>query len=158
MGIGGVRSSRFSAERRSYTYKICTIKDPFKVYTHWFVANLVPVETGLNQAIKILLATEDFSSFMKSNSDSEHARCRLYYATWEKASEYEFVFQIEANRFLRNMVRAIVGTLVAVAKGNINPGEFKHIIEKKDRSFAGESAPAHGLYLKEVTYPQSVYI
>ena len=109
----------------------------------------------MNAAAAYLLEIEDFTSFAKIHSDVKTHICDVRKARWERRDD-KWVFTIEADRFLRNMVRAIVGTLVDVGKGKISVQEFKDVITKKDRGSAGGSAPAQGLYLVKVEYPQEL--
>ncbi|MDR1877001.1 MAG: tRNA pseudouridine(38-40) synthase TruA, partial [Flavobacteriaceae bacterium] len=109
-----------------------------------------------NRAAKILFEYTDFTSFSKLHADNKTNDCAIFRANWEQ-NEDELVFTVSANRFLRNMVRAIVGTLIDVGRGKLSIEEFREIIEKKDRKFASASAPAQGLILVNVDYPQHIY-
>ena len=110
----------------------------------------------MNEAAELLFEYEDFTSFSKLHTDVKTNNCKLMCARWESVGE-EWVFTIEANRFLRNMVRAIVGTLFEVGKGTLSLDDFRAVIEAKDRGKAGHSVPACGLYLVDVTYPSFVF-
>ena len=110
----------------------------------------------MNQGAEMLKKYTDFSCFSKSNTDTFTNNCEITYAHWEEQNEM-LVFTISANRFLRNMVRAIVGTLLDIGTEKISLKDLETIIHSKNRSNAGTSAPAHGLYLTEVNYPEEVY-
>jgi len=143
--------ARFDATSRSYEYHIHFKKDPFRENRSCFLYYRVDVDL-MNEAAALLKTFSDFSSFCKLHTDAKTMICKISKAEWIKTSN-GIVFQITSDRFLRNMVRAIVGTLLQVGKGVITVEEFCEIIEKKNRSEAGESMPACGLYLTEVTYP-----
>ena len=144
--------ARFSALNRTYHYFICTQKDPFRVGRSWLFERKLNLET-MQKAADLLLGFEDFESFSKTNTQVKTFLCDISRAHWEE-EEGILRFEITADRFLRNMVRAIVGTLVEVGLGKISPNDFADIIESKDRSQAGYSAPAAGLFLKEILYPK----
>jgi len=144
--------ARFSATGRAYRYTITRYKDPFQVnYSHYFVGNL---DLDLmNQGAEFLLSVNDFTSFSKVNTDTKTNICSVNYAKWEQTGN-KLVFTIRADRFLRNMVRAIVGTLLELGAGKITFDEFRQIVASKNRSDAGESVPAAGLFLVKVDYPE----
>lgn len=144
--------ARFSALSRTYHYFICTRKDPFLVGRSWLFQRKLNME-AMQQAAELLLGYEDFESFSKTNTQVKTFLCRISRAKWEQ-EEGLLKFEITADRFLRNMVRAIVGTLVEVGLGKISPNDFADIIESKDRSQAGYSVPACGLFLTDIQYPQ----
>lgn len=148
--------ARFDATERTYHYFLQIGKNPFNYDFAWQVFADLDVEL-MNQAAEKLLGKKDFSSFAKIHTDVKTHICEVKFAEWSK-SENELKFTITADRFLRNMVRAIVGTLVDVGKGKISLEEFNNIIAQKDRSFASGSAPAQGLYLVEVVYPKSIFV
>lgn len=143
--------ARFSALSRTYEYHISTRKDPFLREYAWQVNFQLDLKK-MNDCASILKEYTDFTSFSKSHTDVKTNNCRIMHARWE-SSGTELVFTIQADRFLRNMVRAIVGTLVEVGRGRITPLEFRTIIESKNRSRAGESVPAHALFLTNIEYP-----
>lgn len=143
--------ARFDAVRRSYEYHIHFDKDPFKHGYSWLIKDSLNVK-AMNQAAALLPGYTDFSSFSKSHTQVFTNNCKLVRAEWREV-QGGLIFHISADRFLRNMVRAIVGTLVMVGKGSISPGHLRQIIESKDRSAAGASVPACGLYLTEIVYP-----
>lgn len=148
--------ARFDALERTYHYFIQIGKNPFNFETTWQMKNKLNID-AMNLAAELLLGKKDFSSFAKLHTDVKTHICDVKYAKWKKNGEI-LQFTITADRFLRNMVRAIVGTLVEVGKGKLNLEEFKQIIEQKDRSFAAGSAPAQGLFLAEVKYPKSIFL
>ncbi|MDF2436602.1 MAG: tRNA pseudouridine synthase [Bacteroidota bacterium] len=149
-------NSRFDAVSRTYEYHITKKKDPFNVDGAWFVYGPLHVEE-MNKAAKVLFEYTDFTSFAKSNTQSFTNNCKIYKAEWVVQNDM-LVFTISADRFLRNMVRAIVGTLVDVGKGKLDVNGFQAIIESRNRSNAGFSVPAEGLYLTEVLYPDGYFL
>ena len=147
--------ARFDSTDRTYHYFVQIGKDPFNHDFTWQVFADLNLEL-MNNAAEKLLGKQDFSSFAKIHTDVKTHICDVKFARWEKCGN-ELKFTITADRFLRNMVRAIVGTLVEVGKGKISLEEFNNIIAQKDRSFASGSAPAQGLYLVDVVYPKSIF-
>jgi tRNA pseudouridine38-40 synthase len=143
--------ARFDATLRSYEYHVHFNKDPFKINHSWELRDKPDVEL-MNAAAKIVMEYADFSCFSKSNTQTFTNNCKISRAEWVE-KEDGLVFHISADRFLRNMVRAIVGTLMLVGKNEIEPEAVRAIIESKNRSNAGTSVPAYGLYLTEVKYP-----
>lgn len=144
--------ARFDAVKRSYEYHLHFAKDPFLRERSWLLRD-VPDVDAMNAAARILLDYEDFSCFSKSNTQVHTNNCRIVRAEWVWHNEDRLIFHISANRFLRNMVRAIVGTLLEIGQGK-HPPEYMHtVIQSQDRSVAGTSVPACGLYLTEVVYP-----
>ena len=143
--------ARFDASSRTYHYHLHFGKDPFKLNRSWLIKDQLDLEL-MNQAASELLNYTDFSCFSKSNTQTFTNNCSIVKASFE-ATEDGLRFTIKADRFLRNMVRAIMGTLVRIGKQEIDVAEFRQIIESKNRSNAGQSVPACGLYLVEVEYP-----
>ena len=143
--------ARFSAVARTYHYYIHTRKDPFLHSHSWQIPYPLDFER-MNAAAKVLLEYQDFTSFSKLHTDVKTNLCDLRQAHWDELSPGRWRFTITANRFLRNMVRAIVGTLVEVGRGRIGIEELRRIIEAKDRCSAGESVPAKGLFLVDIKY------
>ncbi|WP_231424804.1 MULTISPECIES: tRNA pseudouridine(38-40) synthase TruA [Pedobacter] len=143
--------ARFDATARAYKYYLHFEKNPFKLNRSWLVKDKLDVDL-MNQAALLLLDYTDFSCFSKSNTQTFTNNCKITKAIFAE-TDGGLVFTIEADRFLRNMVRAIMGTLVRIGKKEINLEEFKAIIESKNRSKAGQSVPACGLYLVKVEYP-----
>jgi len=148
--------ARFDATDRTYHYFVQIGKNPFNFDSTWQIRHELNMDK-MNEAAKLLLGKQDFSSFAKLHTDVKTHICDVKFAQWERIGN-ELKFTITADRFLRNMVRSVVGTLVDVGKGKINLEEFNEIIAQKDRSFASGSAPAQGLYLVEVVYPKSIFI
>lgn len=147
---------RFDAIWRSYIYKITYRKNPFEQELLWHYFRPLDLEK-MNEAAALLLAHEDFECFSKVKTEVNHFGCKIKAAYWEQKG-HELHFHITANRFLRGMVRAIVGTLVDVGEGKLSAEQFQEILESRDRSQAGSSAPASGLFLCEVTYPEDIFI
>lgn len=147
--------ARFDALERTYEYWVVQEKSPFlDGYAHYVRQNL---DIGaMNEAAKLLLDYEDFACFSKSNTDVKTFLCSIKKATWTQEKEL-LVFTIRANRFLRNMVRAIVGTLLDVGMGKSSAEDVKAIIKSGDRGKAGPSVPAKGLYLTKVLYPENIH-
>ena len=148
-------NARFSAISRTYKYYISRTKDPFFNSSSWFLHGSIDVK-AMNQACSILLRHSDFTSFSKLHSGSKTNICKIYYAAWDE-EENRLVFTIKADRFLRNMVRAIVGTMIEIGFGKMNQKEFEEIILAKDRCRAGTSAPAKGLFLADIEYPREIF-
>jgi len=148
--------ARFDAISRSYEYQIWLGKNPFLMDTTWQIHSKKLDIAKMNEAAAILLNYTDFKCFSKSKTDVFTYDCDITKANWIVKDDL-LVFYISANRFLRNMVRAIVGTLYNVGIGKISIAEFIKIIESKDRTKAGISVPAQGLFLTKVTYPTSIY-
>lgn len=142
--------ARFDAKKRTYQYHINTYKNAFSGNLSWYYTKSLDIEL-MNDAAKILLNHTDFESFSKSNTDVNTYNCKIYEAFWIKENN-ELVFTISADRFLRNMVRAIVGTLVNVGLHKISLTDFNNIILSKNRSNAGFSVPACGLFLTKIEY------
>ena len=148
--------ARFDAVQRSYAYWVVQQKDVFlHDYAHYLRAEL-DIE-AMNQAAAILLETKDFQCFSKSNTDVKTYICDVRKAYWQQDGQV-LVFHITADRFLRNMVRAVVGTLIEVGLGRCSNTQFKQILASKDRRQAGVSVPAQGLYLTEVQYPKNIFL
>lgn len=146
--------ARFSAVSRTYKYYISTKKNPFKADTSF--KYLLPLNIDkMNEAARILAEYEDFTSFSRLHTDVKTNNCKILWAEWEVLNT-QLIFTIKADRFLRNMVRAIVGTLLEVGKGKLSLNDFRKIIEAKDRAAAGASAPAKGLFLVDVEYPEEI--
>lgn len=147
--------ARFSATARTYEYWITTLKNPFLINKAYLYPKTLDINL-MNEAAAELKNHIDFSCFSKSNTDTHTNNCNITHAQWQQTDE-KLIFTITADRFLRNMVRAIVGTLIEIGLGKIDLADFKNIIDSKDRSNAKTSAPAQGLYLTEVKYPKEVY-
>jgi tRNA pseudouridine38-40 synthase len=158
-------NSRFDAVQRTYQYWITTERNPFLANTAFYVHENLDIDL-MNEACKKLLLTKDFNCFCKSGANSATTFCNVTDAKWVKkeitnqpfASGHFLVFEITADRFLRNMVRAIVGTLLDVGKRKTSVEQFEKILKSKNRSNAGVSVPAHALYLSSVIYPENIFV
>lgn len=142
--------ARFDATKRTYEYHINIFKDVFLENLSWYYQKELDVH-AMNHASKILLQHTDFKCFSKVNTDVNTFNCKIFEAYWKKENN-KLIFTISADRFLRNMVRAIVGTLINVGLHKITTKDFNAIIENKNRNDAGFSVPAHGLYLTKIEY------
>lgn len=143
--------ARFSAIRRTYHYFVYTKKNPYRRhYAHRLT--FVPDYELMNQAAALLLDAEDFTSFSKLNNDQKTNICDVQHARWVQIEEDYWRFEITANRFLRNMVRAVVGTLLEVGRGRMSIDEFRKVIAVQNRCSAGESVAANALFLVDVQY------
>jgi tRNA pseudouridine38-40 synthase len=149
-------SARFGALSRTYTYYISRQKDPFNEDSSWDLHGDIDIKK-MNKAGDILLKHTDFTSFSRLHTDVKTNNCRVMNALWEEKGN-QLVFTIKADRFLRNMVRAIVGTMVNVGFGKITVKEFEEIIKAKNRGKAGRSAPAKGLFLTGIEYPEDIFV
>ena len=149
--------ARFDALSRTYQYHITTQKNPFTNDISCKVPPTIDVEK-MNTAAAKLLHYADFTSFSKLHTDVKTNICTIHQAQWTQLSQTEWVFTIQADRFLRNMVRAIVGTLFDVGNNKISVAEFCAIIEQKNRCSAGASVPAHALFLVDVAYPTTIFM
>ena len=149
--------ARFDALERTYYYRITTRKDPFQYQTRTRVGKILDFPR-MNQAAKQLLGKQDFASFCRTHTDVKTTICDVRRAEWIQESETEWTFVITADRFLRNMVRAVVGTLFEVGKGKMTEAQFAQVIAAHDRCQAGHSAPAEGLSLVEIIYPKKIYL
>ncbi|GAA4423228.1 tRNA pseudouridine(38-40) synthase TruA [Pontibacter saemangeumensis] len=143
--------ARFDAEARTYHYYITFAKNPFRRHHAWYHSRPLDVER-MNAAAAVLLEYEDFTTFSKVKGDTKHYRCTIYEAVWRLQGQ-ELVFTIRANRFLRGMVRLVVGTLVDVGRGKLTVQQFEQIVASQDRSKSSGAAPAEGLFLAKVEYP-----
>lgn len=149
--------ARFDAVRRTYEYHIIDHKDPF-LHTQ-----ATRIRSGLNfaamnEAAQLLIGKQDFASFCRTNTDVKTTMCNLMQAEWKELKDGHAVFTISADRFLRNMVRAVVGTLFEVGRGKITKEQFAEIITQHNRSAAGDSAPAEGLFLTHIEYPNEIFL
>ena len=149
--------ARFDATYRTYKYYVTIRKDPFNRHYAWRLFNSLDFEK-MNEAARELFDYTDFTSFSKLHTDVKTNNCRIMHAEWTQVSGTEWVFTIKADRFLRNMVRAVVGTLVEVGRGKMTVDEFRKVIEDKDRCSAGSSVPGHALFLVDVGYPEELFI
>lgn len=157
--------ARFDALSRTYRYFAVKGKDPFLYPLAWTRCGNLDID-AMNEAASVLLETDDFTSFAKLHSDAKTNICKVTKASWTILKEDSttrwpsegLVFEITADRFLRNMVRAIVGTLVEVGRGKMTVDDFRNVIMAKDRCAAGQSMPGEALFLWEVRYPDTVFL
>ena len=149
--------ARFDALSRSYEYRIILGRNPFEIDTAWQLINKKLNVDKMNEAAEILLTYTNFKCFSRSNTDVKTYNCDISKAEWI-LNDKLLVFHITADRFLRNMVRAIVGTLLDIGNEKISLEQFKSIIESKNRCNAGASAPPQGLFLTEIKYPKNIFI
>lgn len=148
--------ARYDAVLRSYQYRMVLTKNAFARDRAWYFFKPLDVQT-MNMAAALLVGKHDFTSFSKVNTDVKHFICEIREARWDVGSD-KLEFSISSNRFLRGMVRAIVGTLIDVGLGRTSPDEFSRIIGSKNRKEAGQNVPSYGLYLTKVVYPQSIFL
>jgi len=153
--VRGDANARFSATSRTYIYRISRKKEPFSTETSWHVFGDLDIE-AMNNAAVLLLQYDDFASFCRTNTDVKTTICKVSEAVWSQKEDM-LEFKIKADRFLRNMVRAITGTMVDIGQGKNTVEDFRAIIEAKDRTLAGQSAPAQGLFLAGIEYPGEVF-
>jgi tRNA pseudouridine38-40 synthase len=162
ISIGSIRkvqpdaNARFSAISRTYKYYISRSKNPFAEDSSLYLHGDIDIDS-MNKAAKILFKHTDFTSFSKLHTDVKTNNCRIYSAQWESTGD-QLVFTIKADRFLRNMVRAIVGSMIDIGFGKKDPESFEAIILSKDRCKAGKSAPAKGLFLTGIEYPEEIFV
>ena len=149
--------ARFDATYRTYKYYVTTRKNPFDRAYAWRIFQPLDFDK-MNEAAATLFDYIDFTSFSKLHTDVKTNNCKIMYAKWEQIAEDKWVFTIQADRFLRNMVRAVVGTLVEVGRGKLSIEGFRQVIEKKDRCSAGSSVPGHALFLVDVGYPAELFL
>jgi len=148
-------NARYSAVSRTYEYFVNKIKDPFSDESSWFIHGNIDI-SGMNGACKLLMNHSDFTSFSRLHSDNKTNICKIMSAEWTDRGT-RLVFTIRADRFLRNMVRAIVGTMIDIGFGKLDMQKFEEIIIARDRCRAGRSAPAKGLFLTDIEYPANVF-
>lgn len=157
IAIAGVRQveenlhARFSATSRMYRYYVHTAKNPFLRNTSCEL--YYPLDFNkMNEAADMLKRYDDFGAFCKAHADVKTTLCKVTVARWHQTSPTTWYFEIRANRFLRNMVRAVVGTLIDVGRERLTMEDFQRVVEGKKRTEAGESMPAHALFLEDITY------
>ena len=162
IAVRGVRkvkadaNARYDAIERTYRYEIVRIKNPFTDGLAWYFFKPLDVKT-MNKAAALLVGEHDFECFSKVKTDVNHFVCDVRYAEW-KEKRNRLTFVISANRFLRGMVRAVVGTLLDVGTGKASIEDLKMIIQSRDRRKAGQNVPADGLYLMKVRYPPGIFL
>jgi tRNA pseudouridine38-40 synthase len=149
-------SARYDAVERSYRYQITRKKNPFLLDYSWHFFKPVNIQT-MNEAATLLVGEQDFECFSKVHTDVNHFLCTIHSAGWSEDGDL-LLFKITANRFLRGMVRAIVGTLIDVGTGKIEIKDFEAIIKSKDRKKAGANVPPQGLFLTRVKYPSTIFL
>ena len=149
--------ARFDATERTYRYYCTTAKNPFARGLAWKAPASLSFE-AMNEAAAMLLGVRDFTSFAKLHTDVKTNICDLRHAAWHRMDNDAWYFEITADRFLRNMVRAVVGTLVDVGRGKMPPQAIIDILEQRNRCAAGTSMPAEALYLWDVKYPEGIYL
>jgi tRNA pseudouridine38-40 synthase len=157
-GILAVRTdanTRFSAISRTYEYRICRYKNPFLEDFSFYMKDELDIEK-MNAGARLIMNNTDFTSFSKLHTQVTTNNCKVYHAKWEE-KDHLLIFNITADRFLRNMVRAIVGTLLELGRNKMGLNDLKTIIESKNRSKAGISVPAKGLFLVNVKYPDHIF-
>jgi tRNA pseudouridine38-40 synthase len=150
-------NSRFAATARTYEYRITRVKNPMLADFSWFIYGDLDLEK-MRQACAIILNTRNFKSFVKSNDQPHDNDCIIHECEIFYREENLLVFRIKANRFLRNMVRALTGTIIDLGKGRIQMEDFVKIISERERQQAGMSAPAQGLFLVKVDYPSELFV
>lgn len=148
--------ARFDAASRLYRYYITTAKDPFLHQLKYKIHGNIDVE-AMNRCADVLSEYEDFTSFSKLHTDVKTNNCKIMQAGWEQSGN-DYIFTIKADRFLRNMVRSIVGTLLEAGRGKLDENGIRKIIEAKDRGAAGTSVPGHALFLEEIEYNNDIFI
>lgn len=149
--------ARFSAKRRTYEYHVIDHKDPFLL--PYATRLRTPIDfVAMNEAARYLIGRQDFASFCRTHTDVKTTICDLTQAEWKELGNGHAVFTISADRFLRNMVRAVVGTLFQVGIGKITKEQFAEVITQHNRCSAGDSAPAQGLYLTHIEYPKEIFL
>ena len=148
--------ARFDALSRTYEYRFSTLKSPFNSGFVTYISEKINVN-NMNKCCQMIKGKHDFTSFSKTHTDVNHFFCEILEAEWVKKDE-QIIFRVKANRFLRNMVRALVGTMVLVGKEKISSSDFKKIMMSKNRTKAGPSAKAHGLFLTNIAYSNHIYV
>ena len=161
ISITGIRkvmpdaNARYSAMSRTYRYFVSRVKDPFGKDSSWYIHGDLDLEL-MNRGSEVLLKYSDFTSFSRLHSNNKTNICKIYSALWEQDGD-RLIFTIRADRFLRNMVRAIVGTMIELGTHKISLEDFDGIIKAGNRSAAGISAPARGLFLVAIEYPHEIF-
>ena len=155
--VKDVAHARFDALSRRYNYRVVTAKSPF---SRRYACRVLPGVDfdAMNRAAEVLYEYNDFTSFSKLHTDVKTNNCKVTFAQWRQVDDNEWLFEIEADRFLRNMVRAIVGTLLLVGRGKLTIDGFRAVIENKARGEAGDSAMGEALFLVDVKYPNEIFL
>ncbi len=154
--VSATAHARFDAVSRTYQYFIATKKDPYNANTAWLFERYLDIG-AMKKSTEILFKHTNFASFSRSNTQVKTFDCQIMKAEWRQ-QDHLIIFEIRANRFLRNMVRALVGTMVDVGLGKLTPEAFEEIVLSQDRRNAGYSAPAKGLHLFEIAYPEAIFV
>lgn len=149
-------SARFEATSRAYIYKIHQRKSPFKQGLSYHFHQSLDLNQ-MNACCELITKWTDFEAMSKVKTEVNNFNCEIFSAHWKKEND-EIHFHVSANRFLRGMVRALVGTMLEVGQGRLSIEKFEEVLESKDRKKAGRSVPAHGLYLRDITYPKDIYL
>ena len=149
--------ARFDATARMYKYYVTTAKSPFNRQYRCRLFQTPDFER-MNEAAQTLFDYTDFTSFSKLHTDVKTNNCKIMHAAWTRVDDVTWVFTIQADRFLRNMVRAIVGTLLEVGRGKLSVEGFRRVVEQKDRCQAGTSVPGNALFLVDVAYPETTFL
>ena len=149
--------ARFDATARMYKYYVTTAKSPFNRQYRCRLFQTPDFER-MNEAAQTLFDYTDFTSFSKLHTDVKTNNCKIMHAAWTRVDDVTWVFTIQADRFLRNMVRAIVGTLLEVGRGKLSVEGFRRVVEQKDRCLAGTSVPGNALFLVDVAYPETTFL
>lgn len=154
--VAATAHCRFDAVAREYEYFIHQVKDPFMTDRAWFYPYTIDWD-GLQAVAGVIKEYTDFTSFAKRNSQVHTFNCSIMYSEW-KVLEKGAVFRVKSNRFLRGMVRGLVGTMLQVGRGKITQQEFRQIVEAKDCTKADFAVPGHGLFLRKVEYPEHYFL
>lgn len=154
--VANEASARFSAISRAYLYRIHNQKTPFKYMRSYLYHKGLDID-AMNKSCELIKSWVDFEAFSKVKTEVNNFNCEIFEAYWEISND-ELHFHVSANRFLRGMIRALVGTMLLIGEGTIDLEAFKVILASRDRKQAGRSVPAHGLYLKDILYPESIYL
>lgn len=149
--------ARFDAVSRTYKYYVTNVKSPFNRHLKWRMHATLDY-AKMNEAACVMFDYIDFTSFSKLHTDVKTNNCKMMHAEWTQEDETTWVFTVQADRFLRNMVRAIVGTLVEVGSGKMSIEQFRQVIEQKNRCKAGASVPGQALFLVDIEYPSEIFI
>ncbi|MEL7145682.1 MAG: tRNA pseudouridine(38-40) synthase TruA [Bacteroidota bacterium] len=149
-------NTRFDAISRQYHYHIHSFKNPFKEKLSYGFYQSLNVQ-AMNSACELLLQWKDFECFSRVKTEVNNFYCDIFEAKWLRENE-DLLFSVRANRFLRGMVRALVGTLLEVGQGKVGLGDFNEILKSRDRRRAGRAVPPHGLYLHDIVYPDKIFI
>lgn len=149
-------NARYSATERTYIYRIVRRKDPFNTETGWYLSGELDIG-AMNDAAEMLTEYKDFASFCRTKTDVRTTLCEVTSAQWTETGNI-LEFRITSDRFLRNMVRAITGSMIDIGQKKMSLAEFQAVIEARNRTKAGQSAPAHGLFLAGIEYPPEVFL